>query len=56
MTDRIHLRKNMAATSRAQYAVTDTIIAHAEELGLPVTALASGSFPAPWRWPERRLR
>lgn len=34
MTDRIHLRKNMAATSRAQYAVTDTIIAHAEELGV----------------------
>lgn len=30
--------------------------AHREELGLPVTALASGSFPAPWRWPERRLR
>ncbi|SDL06817.1 carboxymuconolactone decarboxylase family protein [Tessaracoccus oleiagri] len=34
MNDRIHLRKNMAATSRAQYAVTDTIIARAEELGV----------------------
>jgi hypothetical protein len=30
--------------------------AHREELGLPVTALPSGRFPAPWRWPERRLR
>lgn len=29
---------------------------HREELGLPVTALASGSFPPPSRWPERWSR
>jgi hypothetical protein len=30
--------------------------AHRKELGLGVSALPSGRFPAPWRWPERRLR
>lgn len=37
--DRIQLRQNMAETSKAQYAVTDTIIARANELGISRAAL-----------------
>ncbi|HHW83698.1 MAG TPA: carboxymuconolactone decarboxylase family protein [Actinomycetales bacterium] len=36
---RIHLRKNMAATSRAQYAVTETILERAAEVGVARSVL-----------------